>query len=985
MQTNKYWYFFLHTVIIVALLALPYYLFYPNYFIGGDDSRIFTILPRLFLEQIAPYSWFHLSSFGTNNPGQFFIPLTAVMYIVQLLIHSQIIVSYLFFSLPFILGLIYFELLATYILPHHSKPEAFIGALLYIASPMMIVMQWSIFLTSVWLIGLFPALAYYYLRFVNEKKIKYLYIASILSLVLSVALSAIPWLLGYIIPACFGLFVLGIVKLPIIYTRSFWRRTAVFIICIAITQSFWLFPFVQATFSPSPNSIGTALVSTDTKETFVTTVNATAVGTIIYPMLNLFHHQIAQNFNWPQLPIFKNQYDRLSWFNLLLPIVFLLGLYHSKRNLSYSQRTLFLALATTYALSLYFFTVNIGNLKNVFLYLGDIPGWVMFRNSFDKFAPGYVFYMSILFAYCLTIIKRGLVRYRILLVLVVLMIIVNGLPIAKLINHPLWTTNNIQTTTTISTEYTTFMETIRTAVSPTTNILSIPLNNAGYGIIATSGSDYTYVGRSLVEIFANRYDLSGEFSFPHAYKTMIRKALLHRDSKALITLLQQLNIGYIFTTENIPIEIQKSYLFDQKILAILQDPTFLKEIKGEFVAQSTHGNFSLYRLKGTASDSLVNVPSTVYFSSAPDSMLLSDTTSVIISSDNPPKTDKVGQLYFPRRNQPLQLAPGEYTLQQGENISYAIDGQPYQNSLSFTLEHSATFELQPPELPVTLPPVQEWSKGDCAATDSTQKVSFSSTTNNGLRLAATDNHNACIYTTIPVNPGTTYTVTFEAYSQYTNTIATFIDFNDSDESIHTTMPIQKKTWSTVSLNIQVPHNKQSVQLYLYSGLPQSQSSETEYKNVQIVEYPSIYDTVALYRQAKQNFSLPPDTKATIEKISPIAYKVHLDRVPSEFLLQFKEAFNSGWHIYPQATYAWYTPLISRASKSSHYQANGSTNAWWIRQEELCNTANCTDFLIVFTPQRWFYIGSAVTLVFLIIVTITTMYITYRNKYVSTIL
>lgn len=1212
-QTNRYLLVILRTIVIIGIIALPYYLFYPEHFIGGDDTRIFTVFPRLFIEQIAPYSWFHFSSLGSNNPNQFFLPITFSIYFAQLIIGSSTITSYLFFSLPLVLGFLYFEKLASELLGTSGKVEPLIGALMYIASPILIVTQWSIFLTTVWLIGLVPALGFYYLRYVIKKQNTSLYLACLLSLFLSVAFFSIPWMLGYIIPLSAGVLIITLFGSQQIRSRDFWKRTFMFVACIAITNSFWLMPFFQATFSSSPNSIGSTVMNEDTKNTYENTVNATAVGTIIHPLLNIFHRQIPQNFNWSQLSIFTKYYDRLAWINILFPMLLVFGLYKSRRTLTPSQHILFLAITASYLVSLYFFTINIGALKNIFLLLGKIPGWVIFRNSFDKFAPGYVFLFSLLITYSLLVIRKSFSKHRIIFLIVVGIIALNGLPSEKLINRTLWTTTNVKTNTIIPTEYKNFMVTVREKVPPTSNILSLPLNNAGYGIIPTPDSNHAYVGQSLVRIFSGRYDIAGFLSFPKTYAQLIRTNILQRNYSALITIFQQLNIGYVLTTEHIPKELQQSYLFDPEVLAIEQDKDFAEALQGEMIAESNNKNFHLYRLKFASSNDLISIPKNIYLSSSSPTLSektlpFIDNNSVITSSDNP-SIRKIGKgIDFPAINTALHLFPGRYVLKKGigtsnvinfnaknqsleqtGDLSYTLDSQqsPYtriwktivehiaendvvsingqliaakniseiptqagndiqvlesgeenilpsseeiiknwsqgdcnaitreasthisyanniitlqsenqhdaciynnvtladnttytlefdykgkgtgkaayidisvQNKItyqlpqshdwdhgaisfyvekngpvqiyfysgsaeresirefknirlsspkerdkitiepmeeklvSFTLTQPATFSLPTLDRSALIPPLDAWLRGDCAAVDAKQAISFLPTNTNGIQLQARDGHDACIYTKVSLSPDTGYTLEFDANSPEQDSASVFIEFNNNTESILKTIPLSQKVWHHSKITVSTPPETNSAIIYLYSGKKNSGMAETTYANVKLTSYPAAYSDITLRRQPEQDYIVPDKATATINQLSPVAYKVHIEHAPAEFLVQFKEAFNTGWNIYPEKTYRWYTPLIAKPIAIEHYSLNGLTsNGWLLKASQLCKSTSCegnmndytTDFLIIFTPQRWFYIGTATTILFISLLSLYFGYRYYRTTHVHT--
>src|SRR5690348_3495783 len=96
-------------IVSIFLLLLPYIIFQNKLFIGGDDTRLFYIFPDQWINSIGFYSWFHFSTFGINNPNQFIIPFLSLIFVLNFIIKSKVVIDYLFFSLPLILGFIFFQ------------------------------------------------------------------------------------------------------------------------------------------------------------------------------------------------------------------------------------------------------------------------------------------------------------------------------------------------------------------------------------------------------------------------------------------------------------------------------------------------------------------------------------------------------------------------------------------------------------------------------------------------------------------------------------------------------------------------------------------------------------------------------------------------------------------------------------------------------------------------------------------------------------
>src|SRR5258708_25318089 len=105
---NKTYYFF-YAFTLLLLIVLPYYLFDNRLFIGGDDTRLFYVYPQEFLKAMAFFSWANVSSLGLYNPSFHFVPFLLLWSAVSHIVNSKITLDYLAFSLPLILGFIYFQ------------------------------------------------------------------------------------------------------------------------------------------------------------------------------------------------------------------------------------------------------------------------------------------------------------------------------------------------------------------------------------------------------------------------------------------------------------------------------------------------------------------------------------------------------------------------------------------------------------------------------------------------------------------------------------------------------------------------------------------------------------------------------------------------------------------------------------------------------------------------------------------------------------
>ncbi len=585
--------------VILALVALPYYVFDGKLFVGGDDTRLFYTYPFEFLRNVTYFTWINVSSTGIYTSNQYFMPFLLIWMLLGNILQNGVVLSYLAFSLPLVMGYIYMHRFIQELFDVSSEYwiELRLGSVFYLLSPILIINQLFIFLTAVWLLAVIPAVGYYYVRYLKTGEFTNIYLCMILCFIFSFAILAVPWLFGFMLP-------LILVAPILLFFHSFkdfvifLRRSLTFFTCIILPQAFWLIGFIAPYVVLDKTSYADKFLSKGFADTFVPTVLSTANGTIMYPLLNLFHRQIAFDFGWKLKNDFLSLYDHTFLLNFLFLGVCAVGIWGYRQYLDRHKRGLFLTLLLAFLISLYFFTVNIGPLKDVFLTFGRIPGFVMFRNFFDKFAPGYVIIYSIIITVSLIIFKKRFptsIRYLEFAFFVI--ILINFSAVKSTVNSPLWTTDNVYKTMRMPDEYMDFMHTISSRISSTNTILSVPFGSSSYTVVKDDTSDNVYVGVSPVKIFSGVNDISGHLSFNFSKEAnTIDRIIIERRYEELRKILHGYNINYILVTNNIPPQVLSSWIYDQNLLK-KQDAEFMSAIAGKKVLESAQGHYVLYETK----------------------------------------------------------------------------------------------------------------------------------------------------------------------------------------------------------------------------------------------------------------------------------------------------------------------------------------------------------------------------------------------------
>lgn len=589
----------LNGVICLLLLALPYYLFQGKLFVGGDDTRLLYSYPFEYLKHFSYFSWYNASSIGTNATHQFLIPFLYVWDWLYQAIQNRVIISYLGFSLPLILGFCTFQLFikSLFSIEAEYQTEIIVGALVYILSPIMLINQWFVFLTAIWLLGVGPGMAYLYMRYVQTERFRYVIYGIVFSVFFSLSAFAIPWFAGMMLPIFAG----GIVFL-VLSSRNeivkYMKRTIIYALSLVFSHAFWLVSFIAPYVMKDGNSLASTYASKGFSDTFSPIVLSTARSFVIYPLLNLFHRKIIFDFSWKMTRDFVNLYDHIFWINAIFILAIISGLIYAKQYFRLKERKIYLSIVVAFICSLYLFTVNIGPLKDVFLAFGKIPGFIMFRNFYDKFALGYVFLYAILVTIGLVTVRKKYGKIRsIFTISLCAVVLLNFSSVKSIVNAPLWTTENTGRNISMPDEYLDFMKSINETISSTNTIFSIPFGTSTYTTIKDQAEDSVYVGLSPVKLFSGVNDISGRLSFNFLdLGDRVDTAFIERDYNMLNRILSRYAINYIFVTKNIPSEVRSSWIYRADSVAA-QDVVFLREMTEQKVLTSRYGNYELYKNK----------------------------------------------------------------------------------------------------------------------------------------------------------------------------------------------------------------------------------------------------------------------------------------------------------------------------------------------------------------------------------------------------
>jgi hypothetical protein len=582
---------FIFTVIILG--------FSKTYYLGGDDTRLFYLYPQKFLVNFASkvVSDTGLSNIVTLAPP-IIAPFTAVMLVFKSLVGPLNLQSMMYAG-NVICGLIFFYLLVKEIIPLQSKYSRtiyLISSFFYVFSTFNVYTLYNSKLLTTYLISLVPLTVYLFIRSIREQKPYLIFVLAMLTSIVNMFTYLAPW--SY---AAF------ITLLPISFLLL-WQyklRTVRYLLLFGILSFFlnfyWLVYLPDSSFfNKSQGIFKSSVISTDFRqnnERGIKTVSE--LNSVFYPLMDTYHKTIQQNFNWAYLKVFTKWNTKLIPFNFLyIGLILTAGFLIDKKD----------SLAKLYGWSLigflsavYFFTVNITDFgTNLFVWLNStIPGFVMFRNMYDKFAFAVAFNFALVLAISLTIVVnviKSSQSKKYIIFIISMLTLLNAKPylFGEYSKLPVWTTQNVfDSTTALNDDFLRMVEYISKVEDPAKYlILPLSVGNA-FPIQDNFENNHYYNGVSPLLIFTGKNDFSGLLSFGD-FSDQVLNALRNEQYDYVGELLQKFNIKYVIVNNTISEELGRSFVYSDGLYR-LQDKKMIARFIGSKIRDFGQ-RYSLYEI-----------------------------------------------------------------------------------------------------------------------------------------------------------------------------------------------------------------------------------------------------------------------------------------------------------------------------------------------------------------------------------------------------
>jgi hypothetical protein len=553
------------------------------YHVGGDDTLLYYLHPWAVIQHFAVniVGDNALSSVGGYGQQLYLVPFVAALGVLRWVAPFANTQS-LAFGLNLAGAFLAMRMLLGEIFGRDSDLAGVrtAVAIAYALAGPAVYTVWQTQLFAVYALSIVPLALAMLLRGVRTKQVGWAAATALVLSVFSVLIFALPWLVPLL--AC---------AIPVVVVtawpdrRVMGRHLGVFLGLLLVLNAYWLVPQFAPVFLPQDSNLTlTPQVRGGADDELI--VRSVAEGNSpLYPLLGEFHRQLQRNYNWTQYRVYRHWNERL--LVLHLPVFVLMALGIAVRSVV--RRTVAGVAALSWLTTVYFFGPDIGSWGlPLFVWLtGHVPGFVMFRNMYDKFGPAVALSGAMVLAVALVgLAGRGRAAVgwrRIAIGGVAALALVEGVPFlaGAFFREPITgTKHTYPTVRELNADY--FALTKELSTRPRAGRVAwLPLNAANYVQISdVSRRDHVYSGVSPLLFFAGRSDLSGRLSFPGGGQDII-DALLRRDAGYVGEQFRRYGVRYVVVNHDISSDLIASNFFSSAVAGDL----FAAQVEGHFVEQ----------------------------------------------------------------------------------------------------------------------------------------------------------------------------------------------------------------------------------------------------------------------------------------------------------------------------------------------------------------------------------------------------------------
>lgn len=588
--------------VFLCLILIPILFWGRDYFVGGDDSRLYYLYPYEYLKNftLSIISENQLGSLSNYFPQSYILSFSFFIYIIKTISFGAVNIQYLMLSLNLAFGFLGMYLLLGIFIKTTNLQNILIkntSSMMYIFSTFTFISGWGNQLFAIYFISIFPIVLYIFSKGVIENKYIYTLLSTIILSIFSTLILSVPWALA-----------LTITSLPVIIYlikkdyKIFLKHLFIFIIIVLLLNIYWIYHLLNSRNNDiKDNDIVNSLTSQEFIEANKNTIiSVSKNNNVLYPLLNLPHYSIQKDFSWNTLSIYEGWHLKFFNLNYIYLIIILAPIIFFREKIK--KHTIYIYSLLIFLIILYLYTANIGKEGiNIFIFLSEkIPLFTLFRNMYDKFAISMAFIYAFLFAISLYIIADLKIFYKnILYFIFIIVILLNSIPFFRgdYFNLPIWTTQNIYPKVNeLNSDFIDLANFIKDNEDNNGKYLWYPLNKANYVFIQdVSNKNGFYFGVSPLKVVSNKTDFTGILGFLSQGENIGDK-ILNKDYEHLLNFFAKMNVNYIIVYNDLPTEIKDSYVYSYRSSGDLY--AVQQEIKDKLLGDKVRdfGKYSLYNI-----------------------------------------------------------------------------------------------------------------------------------------------------------------------------------------------------------------------------------------------------------------------------------------------------------------------------------------------------------------------------------------------------
>ncbi len=548
--------------VLTALFLLPQLFWGKLYMVGGDDSRLYYLFPKQYLEN------FSLKVIANNTlggnmgyfPVSYSAPILAIATVFQY-IFPWLNIQFFMYGIILMFGFLFMHLLLQELIPSFSVigyVSSIIAALYYVFSPFILKTFMQHQLIAIFMLMVLPGCLYLFVKGMKKRSYKYILLSSLLYSVFSATLLSAPWFLATV-------FILFPLLLFIVfqYRDFFWKASIVLFISFFFLNFYWIIHQVIPIVYP-------------TGEVSVTSTNST----LQVKAANNYLIEALTHLNSPVYQMIGTV--RTSWSDREGPtlaqsigVIYLFVILLAGTRIHLVSRSLYKYYCVGLSgllFAMLFFTPNFGewNLR-LFQFLNNyVPLFGMFRNTYDKFALAMSFHYSFVLYVSLCVLERT--KTKVLFKYIGLVIIVGAMFFtAYPYLFPKFNDKEYSNRITGSLNKEFFQLIGYLKSNPTSSrYVWLPMTYPGYVFIKEEGEgNHYYAGLSPLQVLAQSSDIAGYYGIQTStnpdLNSKVRMLLRIKDYDAIGRIFQKQNIGYVIVNnEKLPkkaLEFLDSYPF----------------------------------------------------------------------------------------------------------------------------------------------------------------------------------------------------------------------------------------------------------------------------------------------------------------------------------------------------------------------------------------------------------------------------------------